>query len=123
VRKDIQADIVIGADGIMSSVGRAAQLPRCRKFLSGIQFEAPYNARDQEFVEIFTGNKFAPGFFGWAVPFAGMARIGLAKNMNEKSASHYLKNSLSIPFLLQDTGGHAQSMWSEAYPLVRLKRR
>lgn len=99
VRKDIKADIVIGADGIMSSVGRAAGLPRCKKFLSGIQFEAPYHARDPEFVEIFTGNKFAPGFFGWAVPFAGMARIGLAKNMDDKPASHYLEELIKHPVL------------------------
>ena len=99
VRKDIHADIVIGADGIMSSVGRAAGLPRCKKFLSGIQFEAPYHARDPEFVEIFTGNKFAPGFFGWAVPFAGMARIGLAKNMDDKPASHYLEELIKHPVL------------------------
>ncbi|MDP3103434.1 MAG: NAD(P)/FAD-dependent oxidoreductase [Candidatus Methanoperedens sp.] len=99
VRKDIQADIIIGADGIMSSVGRAAGLPRCKKFLSGIQFEGPYKARDPEFVEIFTGNKFAPGFFGWAVPFGGMARIGLAKNMGDKSALHYLNELIKHPVL------------------------
>ncbi len=99
VRKDIEADIVIGADGIMSYVGRAAGLPRCKKFLSGIQFEAPYNARDPEFVEIFSGNKFAPGFFGWAVPFAGMARIGLAKNMDYKPALHYLEKLIKHPVL------------------------
>jgi digeranylgeranylglycerophospholipid reductase len=99
LRRDIQADIVIGADGIMSSVGRAAGLPRCKKFMSGIQFEAPYYARDPEFVEIFTGNKFAPGFFGWAVPFAGMARIGLAKNMDDKPALHYLEELIKHPVL------------------------
>lgn len=97
--KEIQADIVIGADGIMSSVGRAAGLPRCKKFLSGFQFEAPYYARDPEFVEIFTGNKFAPGFFGWAVPFAGMARIGLAKNIGDRSALHYLEELIKHPVL------------------------
>ncbi len=103
--KEIQAGIVIGADGIMSSVGRAAGLPRCKKFLSGIQFEAPYYARDPEFVEIFTGNKFAPGFFGWAVPFAGMARIGLAKNMGDKPALHYLKKLIKHPVLASRYGG------------------
>ncbi len=78
-KKEIQAEIIIGADGIQSGVGRAANLPRCGKFLSGIQFEAPYIPKDSEFVEIFTGREIAPGFFGWAVPFNGMARIGLAK--------------------------------------------
>jgi digeranylgeranylglycerophospholipid reductase len=96
---EIQADIVIGADGIMSCVGRSAGLPRCKKFLPGIQFEAPYDAKDAEFVEIFTGNKFAPGFFGWAVPFAGMARIGLAKDMGDRPALHYLEELIKHPVL------------------------
>ena len=97
--KEIQADIVIGADGIAGGVGMAAGLPRCNKFLSGIQFEAPYDAHDVEFVEIFTGNKFAPGFFAWAVPFSGMARIGLAKNPGDKPALHYLEEFIKHPVL------------------------
>ncbi len=96
-KKCIDADIIIGADGIMSNVGRAAGLPRCKKFLSGIQFEAPYNAKDPEFVEIFTGNTFAPGFFGWAVPFCGMARIGLAKNTNVRPALSHLEELVRHP--------------------------
>ena len=98
-RKEIHADIVIGADGIAGGVGRAAGLPRCNKFLSGIQVEAPYDACDAEFVEIFTGNKFAPGFFAWAVPFSGMARIGLAKNPGDKPALHYLEELIKHPVL------------------------
>jgi digeranylgeranylglycerophospholipid reductase len=96
-REDIQADIIIGADGIQSSVGRAAGLPRCEKFLSGVQFEAPYAASDTGFVEIFTGNNFAPGFFAWAVPFDDMARIGLAKNPVGLPAQHYLEKLLEHP--------------------------
>ncbi len=95
-KKEIYADIVIGADGIQGSVARAAGLPRCEKFLSGIQFEAPYAAKDPEFVEIFTGNEIAPGFFAWAVPFNGLARIGLAKNPG-LPARHYLENLLKHP--------------------------
>ncbi len=97
-KKEINADVVIGADGIQGTVGRAAGLPRCEKFLSGIQFEAPYNAKDPEFVEIFTGNDIAPGFFAWAVPFNGYARIGLAKNPG-LPARHYLENLLKHPVI------------------------
>lgn len=96
-RKEINADIVIGADGITSRVGRSAGLTQCRKFLSGIQFEAPYDARDPEFVEIFTGNMFAPGFFAWAVPLGGMARIGLAKNMDDKPALNHMEELMKHP--------------------------
>ncbi len=94
-KKDIHADIVIGADGIQSSVGRAAGLLRCEKFLSGIQFEAPYDAKDPEFVEIFTGNEIVPGFFAWAVPFKGFARIGLATTY--APATNYLEKLLKHP--------------------------
>jgi geranylgeranyl reductase family protein len=95
---EIHADIVIGADGIQSSVGRAAGLPRCEKILSGIQFEAPYDATHPEFVEIFTGNDIAPGFFAWAVPFKGFARIGLAKNQGAP-ARYYLENLIKHPIV------------------------
>jgi len=97
-KKEIGGDVIIGADGIQSAVGRAAALPRCEKFLSGIQFEAPYIPKDPEYVEIFTGNEIAPGFFGWAVPFSGMARIGLAKNPG-LPARYYLEKLLKHPIV------------------------
>lgn len=94
---EIDAGVVIAADGIQSNVGRAAGFGRCGKFLSGIQFEAPYSAKDPGYVEIFTGNDLAPGFFGWAVPFEGMARIGLAKNVIGSPARYYLEKLLKHP--------------------------
>ena len=96
-KKEIQADTIIGADGIQSSVGRMAGLPRCEKILSGVQFEAPYASKDPGYVEIFTGNNVAPGFFAWAVPFEGMARLGLAKNQDGFSALHYLERLVKHP--------------------------
>lgn len=97
-KKEIEGEVIIGADGIQSGVGRAAALPRCEKFLSGIQFEAPYIPKDPEYVEIFTGNEIAPGFFGWAVPFGGMARIGLARNPG-LPARYYLEELLKHPIV------------------------
>ncbi len=116
-KKDIHADIVIGADGIMSGVGRAAGLARCRKFLSGIQFEAPYDAGDAQFVEIFTGNKIAPGFFAWAVPFAGMARIGLAKNMDNKTCLNYLDELMRHPVVMSRYRGSRTEHVAGGIPL------
>lgn len=97
-KKEIRGEIIIGADGIQGNVGRVAGLSRCEKFLSGIQFEAPYIPKDPEYVEIFTGNEIAPGFFGWAVPFSGMARIGLAKNLG-LAARYYLEKLLKNPIV------------------------
>jgi geranylgeranyl reductase family protein len=103
-KKEIEGNVIIGADGIQSSVGRAAALPGCEMFLSGIQFEAPYIPKDPEYVEIFTGNEIAPGFFGWAVPFSGMARIGLAKNPGYP-ARNYLEKLLKHPIVSSRYGG------------------
>ena len=104
-RKEIHADVVIGADGLQSAVCRAVGLIKCEKFLSGMQFEAPYNPNDPEYVEIFTGQDVAPGFFAWAVPFNGMARIGLAKNPDDKPACHYLDKLLKHPVVASRYGG------------------
>ncbi len=114
-KKDIRAGIVIGADGIQSSVGRAAGLPRCEKILSGIQFEAPYDAKDPEFVEIFTGNNIAPGFFGWAVPFQGLARIGLATAC--APATYYLENLLKHPVVASRCRGSCTELVMGGIPL------
>lgn len=98
-KKQIYADVVIGADGIQSCVARAIGLPRYKRMLSGIQLEAPYDAENPEFVEIFTGKDIAPGFFAWAVPFDGIARIGLAKNQDGKSAVYHLEKLLKHPVI------------------------
>jgi len=97
--KQIYADVIIGADGIQSSVGRAVGIAGCKEFITGLQFEAPYVAKDPEFVEIFIGNNIAPGFFAWVIPFKGMARIGLAKHPNDSHTWHYLENLLRHPII------------------------
>ncbi len=104
-KREIHSSIIIGADGIQSSVGRASGISRCKKFLSGIQFEAPYSAKDPQFVEIFTGNDVAPGFFAWAVPFGEMSRIGLAKNPGDISPRQCLEKLLVHPVVASRYGG------------------
>ena len=73
----IEADVVIGADGIRSHVARWASLDTPKTILSGAQLSTVYDFDDSHFVEIFPGSC-APGFFAWAVPYHDGARIGLA---------------------------------------------
>ncbi len=73
----IEADVVIGADGIQSRIARWAGLDTPDTILSGAQVSTVYDFEDPEFVEIFPGSC-APGFFAWAIPYHGSARIGLA---------------------------------------------
>ena len=73
----IEADVVIGADGVQSHIARWAGLDTPDTVLSGAQVSTVYDFEDPEFVEIFPGSC-APGFFAWAIPYHGSARIGLA---------------------------------------------
>jgi flavin-dependent dehydrogenase len=73
----IEADVVIGADGVQSRIARWAGLDTPDTVLSGAQVSTVYDFEDPEFVEIFPGSC-APGFFAWAIPYHGSARIGLA---------------------------------------------
>ena len=73
----IEADVVIGADGVQSHIARWAGLDTPDTILSGAQVSTVYDFEDPEFVEIFPGSC-APGFFAWAIPYHGSARIGLA---------------------------------------------
>jgi digeranylgeranylglycerophospholipid reductase len=81
----IPAKVVIGADGVKSRVARSAGLGRIPHVCSGIQVEANYEPRDEEFVEVFSGHRFAPKYFAWAVPTAGdCCRIGLNADDNAR---------------------------------------
>ena len=73
----IEADVVIGADGVQSHIARWAGLDTPDMVLSGAQVSTIYDFEDPRFVEIFPGSC-APGFFAWAIPYQNSARIGLA---------------------------------------------
>ncbi len=74
----VRSKVVIGADGAQSTVGRLAGLDAPGRMLSGVQFEVAYDVRDENFVEVFLGSEFAPGFFAWSVPLTdSIARVGI----------------------------------------------
>jgi geranylgeranyl reductase family protein len=105
----VKCNLLIGADGPYSKVRDMFSLPRPGEFLKGIGAEISGTNLDSDFVEIFIGNKVAPGFFAWIIPTnkqGSKARIGLCINQNvdyppkyyfsdflkNKHASHYFEN-------------------------------
>ncbi len=84
--KRFDADIVIGADGPLSSVAKANELWQGRTFLHGIQYRIT-GKFDKSFVSLFLGSV-CPGFFAWVVPeSAKTARVGVAARSGAKE--HY----------------------------------
>lgn len=78
----VACKILIDASGCGASVSRYAGLTRLGKgiLVNSAQFsvEDPSDV-DEDFVEVFFGQKFAPGFFGWIIPRRdGTAKVGIA---------------------------------------------
>ena len=61
------SDIIIGADGPVSSVAKNFNFPKIERFCLTMQKEIPYKT-DGRLVEVFLSNEKFPGFFGWIIP-------------------------------------------------------
>ncbi len=97
--KEIRAGVVIGADGVKSTVAQLAGLNVVRSSLSCVQIEGEYEIEDT-FAEIFVGKTIAPGFFAWTIPLGveNRARIGLCIDKRFSSHSNpllFLKRNLA----------------------------
>ena len=93
----VSCEVLIGADGPVSSVARWVGLSRPKELLVGLQAivraEIP-----REQVEVFLGRQVAPGFFAWAVPAGdGELRVGLA-TQHGKVAGELLDRLLATRF-------------------------
>lgn len=94
-RQEIEAKVVISAEGVGARIARSAGIGQPREILSSAQVEIPFEVDDPEMVEVFLGEKVAPGFFAWAIPAQeGVARVGLSCREN---ACLHLKRLLKSP--------------------------
>ena len=79
--EDKTCKIVVGADGVASSVARQTGLysKASKEMRLAAQKEfTEVHSMNPGFAEVFFGRRFAPGFFAWAVPAgAARARVGL----------------------------------------------
>ncbi len=71
------AKIVVGADGVKSSVARWVGLPRAPRMLLGFEAEMENVECRPDFVKLFFGNEVAPGYFAWIIPTGEGGRVGL----------------------------------------------
>ncbi len=118
----ITARVVIGADGVRSTVARSVGLNTTQRCLSCAQIEGDYEA-ETDYAEIFVGKDVAPGFFAWAIPLhtKRRARIGLC--IDRRFAAHtspwgFLKQNLAEHRIIaQKFGGEIVSRSAGAIPL------
>lgn len=120
-RSEVTASVVIGADGVKSKIARAAGLGNLPHVCSGIQVEATYEPNDPEFVEMFSGSRYAPPpYFAWAVPTAGdCCRVGL---LADEHASEYLQRLLTEHEIVSKKARSAVDLVVGGVPVGTLKR-
>jgi len=90
-RETIQARVVVITTGFGSQLLDGLGFGGAGDFVMGAQVEV--TSRSINEVEVYTGSKTAPGFFGWSVPTApGKALVGL---LARRSPPAYLRTMLS----------------------------
>ena len=100
--KNIESEVVVGADGPSSSVAKASGLSANTKFYIGMQAKVKLKMELDKF-ETYFGSDF-PNFFGWVVPESeDTVRLGLGAFQNAKD--HFYK------FLEKRTGKKKIICW------------
>jgi geranylgeranyl reductase family protein len=97
---EITTSLIIGCDGCGSVVARGFGFPHPKEILTGFggEFVGEY-ASDKEFVDIFVGNKVAPGFFAWNIPTDSGARVGLCVTAGKLGPRRFFNSLLDNPAL------------------------
>lgn len=92
---EIEARLIVGADGVSSAVARAFRLRRPVEILPAFEAEFPVSPGDPDLVEVYVGNSVSPGLFGWWIPDGnGGARVGVACNADGTPARVYFDHLL-----------------------------
>lgn len=102
-RIEVQADVIIAADGVMSRVARWAgvnttlrpdEIESCAQFkMVGVDIEST------SMMEFYFGNKIAPGGYAWVFPKGGdTANVGLGvlPNRARRAPVDYLKDFIAM---------------------------
>ncbi|MEA1904573.1 MAG: NAD(P)/FAD-dependent oxidoreductase, partial [Candidatus Hadarchaeota archaeon] len=72
----LQARLVIGADGASSLIAQRTGLLKSPNYIKCAQDEVPAEMNPKT-VELYFGREFAPGFFAWTTPAGDVCRVGL----------------------------------------------
>jgi geranylgeranyl reductase family protein len=88
--QELSTDLLVGADGYKSRVGKEAGIGPAREVVRGIQVDLDVRMAEQSMVEVLIGEKVAPGFFAWVLPCGNFTRVGLGVSNSNGAPSKYL---------------------------------
>ncbi|KPJ56124.1 hypothetical protein AMJ49_05645 [Parcubacteria bacterium DG_74_2] len=119
----VRADIVIGADGVVSNVGKWAGIDTKSEIMSCAQFLVAGIEIDSDYSEFYLGNEIAPGGYAWVFPKGeDTANIGLgidSKRLNKGlTIFDYLQRFVKKKF----SEGEIIEVISGGVPVAPIKR-
>jgi len=86
-QRDVESSLLVGADGPRSVVRGAVTRERFKMLYKGAQLEGTLPSGGDGAVEMWIGNRVAPGFFAWKIPAGDAVRIGLCTNADDPPMS------------------------------------
>ena len=96
---EIEADVVIAADGVESQIAQMAGLDTLQSpqyLCSCAQYEMVGIETNPHYLQFYFGNKLAPGGYVWIFPKGdNVANVGVGVRSNVETAYHYLKKFTS----------------------------
>ena len=88
---EIEADLLIGADGQRSAVAGTIGAGYSNHYLIGAQVDLPIPPESDDSMVLSIGNNVAPGFFAWKLPYGDKTRYGLCVAGGRGNPVAYLK--------------------------------
>ena len=96
---EIEADVVIAADGIESNIARMAGLNslwNINDMCSCVQYKMVGVPTDPNYMQFYFGNEIAPGGYVWIFPNDnGVTSVGIGVRSSKKTAYDYLNSFIS----------------------------
>ncbi|GAA0128072.1 geranylgeranyl reductase family protein [Methanococcus maripaludis] len=109
---EISPEIIIGADGIRSTIGRSLNMhDKKREIISGVQIEFVNAKVDDDFVYVIYDKKYSEKFFTWIIPLGNdRVRVGMCDSNNSYNklmdfvennhvVKEILKNATPVEFI------------------------
>ena len=120
----VRAGLLVGADGVQSQVARWFDMSHPEKLVPSIELQCAGLRLDPESVELFAGEKIAPGFFAWIIPYTDdSGLVGLGIDGRRGVALDYLNALLKAGWFVKRYGRAQELEYVlSAIPFGLLKR-